>query len=309
MSEPYFAMASEYGIRRKRRRDLAADQREDLAHQRLDDAEDRLRPRERHLDVHLRELGLTVSAQILVAEALADLHVAVHARDHQDLLEQLRRLRQREELAGMHAARHEIVARAFRRGLRQNRRLDLEEAVLVEVAPHDRRQTVTHDDVVLQPRTTKIEIAILQAYVFRHRRVVGDRKRRCLCLVQHHELLHDDLDLAGRQLRIHRLGRAAPHFPDHADHELGSQPLGLGNQRLVVFVEDDLRDPGAVADVDEEQPAEIAHAMHPAQKRRVRANVRPAAVRRRCACGSGRRVAQPRCVSPSRIAAPAAAWS
>ena len=53
---------------------------EDVAHQRLDDAEDRLRPRERHLDVDLRELGLAVGAQVLVAEALADLHVAVDAR-------------------------------------------------------------------------------------------------------------------------------------------------------------------------------------------------------------------------------------
>ena len=127
-------MASAYGIRRNGvviSRPMTV---KISLHQRLDDAEDRLGPRERHLDVHLRELGLTIGAQVLVAEALADLHVAVHARDHQDLLEQLRRLRQREELAGMHAARHQVVARAFRRGLRQDRRLDLEEAVLVEVA-------------------------------------------------------------------------------------------------------------------------------------------------------------------------------
>ena len=129
LSEPYLAMASGYGIRGNGVVDLRADHGEDLAHQRLDDVEDRLRPRERHLHVDLRELRLPVGAQVLVAEALADLHVAVEARHHQDLLEELRRLRQREELAGVHAARHEIVARAFGRGLRQNRRLDLEEPV------------------------------------------------------------------------------------------------------------------------------------------------------------------------------------
>ena len=122
--------------------------REDVAHQRLDHVEDRLRPRERHLDVDLRELGLAVGAQVLVAEALADLDVAVHARDHQDLLEELRRLRQREELARMHAARHEVVARALRRRLGEDRRLDLEEAVRVEVAPDRRRHPVPQDDVL-----------------------------------------------------------------------------------------------------------------------------------------------------------------
>ena len=89
---------------------------------------------ERRLDVDLRELGLAVGAQVLVAEALDDLVVAVEARDHQQLLEELRRLRQREELARMHARRHQVVARAFRRALGQHRRLDVDEARCVEVA-------------------------------------------------------------------------------------------------------------------------------------------------------------------------------
>ena len=85
--------------------------------------------RERHLDVDLRELELAVGAQVLVAEAAHDLEVAIRARDHQDLLEDLRRLRQRVELARVDAARHEEVARAFRRRLREDRRLDLPEAL------------------------------------------------------------------------------------------------------------------------------------------------------------------------------------
>ena len=77
------------------------------------DREHEVLGRERDLDVHLRELGLPVGAQVLVAEALHDLEVAIHARDHQDLLEDLRRLRQRVELARVHAARHQVVARAL----------------------------------------------------------------------------------------------------------------------------------------------------------------------------------------------------
>ena len=87
---------------------------------------------ERGLDIELREFRLTLGAQVFVAEAAHDLIVAIEAAHHEQLLEQLRRLRQREELTGMRAARHEIVARAFRRRLRQHRRFDVDEAVLVE---------------------------------------------------------------------------------------------------------------------------------------------------------------------------------
>ena len=103
---------------------------------------------ERRLDVDLRELGLPVLTQILVAEAARDLEVAVEAGDHEQLLIELRRLRQRVELARMHAARHEIVARALGRGLREDRRLDLEEAPLAEIPPRHLHQPVAQHDVV-----------------------------------------------------------------------------------------------------------------------------------------------------------------
>ena len=46
----------------------------------FDEAEDVVLVHERHLDVDLRELGLAIEAQILVAEAVHDLEVAVEAR-------------------------------------------------------------------------------------------------------------------------------------------------------------------------------------------------------------------------------------
>ena len=89
-----------------------------------------------HLQVDLGELGLTVRAQVLVAEALHDLVVALEPGHHQDLLEELRRLRQREEHAGIDPARDQVVARAFGRALGQKGRLDVDEPVVVEEAPH-----------------------------------------------------------------------------------------------------------------------------------------------------------------------------
>ena len=78
---------------------------ERLDEERLDRVEDVLLRREGHLEVDLRELELAVGAQVLVAKAAGDLEVLLEARHHQDLLEELGRLRQRVELAAVHARR------------------------------------------------------------------------------------------------------------------------------------------------------------------------------------------------------------
>ena len=205
-----------------RHRHVAADLLEDLLHQGLDDTVNRVGPRKRHLDVDLRELELPIGALILVAEAAHDLEIAVHARDHQDLLEDLRRLRQRVELAGVHPARHEKVARAFRRGLRENRRLDFPEAVRVEVFPDGHRHPVAETDVVLEPRPPQVQVPVAEPDVLRDGAVLGDLERRRLRLVQDANLAREHLDLAGRQLRVHGLFRPPLHHTGHADHELGS---------------------------------------------------------------------------------------
>ena len=90
----------------------------------------------RHLQVELRELRLAVGAQVFVAEAAGDLHVAVVAGDHQNLLVELRRLRQRVERAVVHAAGHQVVAGPLRRAAAEDRRFDVDEVVLFEIVAH-----------------------------------------------------------------------------------------------------------------------------------------------------------------------------
>ena len=58
-------------------------------------------------------------------------------------------------------------------------------------------------------------------------------------------------------------GRARTR-PLHLDHELAAQALGLGEQRLVVRIEHHLQQAFAIAQVDEDHPAMVAAAMHPA---------------------------------------------
>ena len=104
---------------------------EQLADHPFGDTDDVRLVEEAGLDIDLGELGLTIGTQIFVAETLGDLIVATKPVDYEQLLEQLRRLRQGEEVAGVGTARHQIVASTFGRRAAEDRRFDIEEAVLV----------------------------------------------------------------------------------------------------------------------------------------------------------------------------------
>ena len=97
---------------------------------RLDGGEDIVLGDKAHFQIELVELARrAVGAAILVAETGRDLEIAVEARHHDQLLELLRRLRQRIELARIAARRHQEVARPFRRRRGQDRRLEFGEAL------------------------------------------------------------------------------------------------------------------------------------------------------------------------------------
>ena len=131
--------------RPRRRRDVEAGLVEHGGHDRLDHGDHVVLLDERHLEVELGELRLAVGAQVLVAEAAGDLVVALEAGDHQQLLEQLRRLRQRVERAPVDRERHEEVARALGRRACEDRRLDLEEVLLVEHAAHGLGEAIAQE--------------------------------------------------------------------------------------------------------------------------------------------------------------------
>ena len=123
---------------------------------------------ETHLDVELVELaGRTVGAGVLVAETGGDLEVAVEARHHDQLLELLRRLRQRIELAGMDARRHEEVAGTFGRGRGEDRRLEFEEALVHHAAAQRVDDLATLHDVLVDAFAAEIEEAVAEANVLR----------------------------------------------------------------------------------------------------------------------------------------------
>ena len=86
------------------------------------------------------------------------------------------------------------------------------------------------------------------------------------------DLVRPDLDRAGADLGVDRLWRARLDVPKDRNHVLRTEPSG-GREQRVVVADDDLRHPVAIANVDEQQRAEISNTVHPAEQHDVLADV------------------------------------
>ena len=238
---------------------------EEVADQPLHQRHDLVLREERGLDVELREIGLTIGPQVFITEAACDLVVALEARHHQQLLEDLRRLGQREELAGVRARRYEVVAGAFWRRLRQHRCFDVDETRVVEVAAQCTGRRVAHPQALRHHVAPQVDIAVAQPHFFGDLLVELERQR--LRAVQDLELAREDFDAARGEIRIDSAGRALAHEPRHAHHELVAQFLRALEHRLRVRIEDHLHEARAVAQVGENHAAVIPPPVHPARYR------------------------------------------
>ncbi len=217
-----------------------------------------------HLDVELIKLaGRAVGARILVAKAGRDLKVAIEARNHNQLLELLRRLRQRVELAGVQTRGHEKIARTLGRACRENRRLKLEEALLLHAAAKTVDDRAAFDDVVVNALAPQIQEAVFQPDVLGIFLLAEHRHRQLAGGAEHLDLGDEDFDRAGGELRIFRAGRALAHLAVDSHHPFGAQLLG-GLEGGRIRIGDDLRQAVVVAEIDEQEAAMVADAVAPA---------------------------------------------
>src|SRR5271166_1137478 len=173
------------------------------AQDRLDRGEHVLLGDKTHLDVELIEFsGRAVGARVLIAETGRDLEIAVEARHHDELLELLRRLRQRVEFSRMQARRHQKVARALGAGGGQDRRLELEEPPRLHARAQGIDDAPAQHDVLMQLLAAKIKEAVFEPSVLRVRLVAENRHRQVARRAQNLDLAHIDLDEAGRHLGV-----------------------------------------------------------------------------------------------------------
>ena len=202
----------------------------------------------RHFQVKLRKLWLAIRAQVFVTEAAGNLKVAFEARHHEQLLQLLRRLRQRVELAWMNAAGHHVIACAFRGGFDQNRRFNFHELALMQEIADRAHDAIVKHDVALQRGAAQVKIAILEPHHFIYRALFVDVEGRGLGRIQDDHLIGRHLDVAGRHARITQIGRPRRDNPFDLQHELDACLTGSGmRSRRPVRIDGNLHQAAAVA--------------------------------------------------------------
>ena len=221
-----------------------------------------------HLQIELGELGLAIGAQIFIAEAAGDLVVALQPGHHQQLLHLLRRLGKGVEFAGMHTAGDDEVAGAFGRALEQNWRLHVKETCPVQVIADEGDNAVAKDEVALHALPAQVQIAVFEPHRVGDLAILVDREGRGASGVEHLQRLGADLDLARVQIGVDQpFGPGSDHAFDlhhvFAAH-FGRVLVGGGRH---VGVEYDLNQAGEVAQVEEDEAAMVAAAMHPPRQR------------------------------------------
>ena len=165
----------------------------------------------------------------------------------------------------MDARRHQEIARAFRARRCQDRGLELEEALLLHPPPQRVDDGAALHDVTVQPLAPQVEKAVFQADVLGIFLVAEHRHRQFARRPQHLDIGGEDLDGAGRQIRVLVVGRTPPHQAVDPHDPFGTQLL-RGLEGRQIRVGHHLGEPVMVAQVDEQHAAVVADAVTPARK-------------------------------------------
>ena len=137
----------------------------------------------------------------------------------------------------------------------------------VEVLPRGGGDPAPQDDVALNLRSPQIEVPVLQPDVFRDLLARIEREGGRFRFVEDFQRIDHHLDLAGGQLRVFHSLRAFANRSFNGEDVFAADAVGLlMGIGLGLRVEDDLDDAFAVAQVDEDDAAVVAAAMHPAHQ-------------------------------------------
>ena len=161
----------------------------------------------------------------------------------------------------MRTRRNEIVARTLGGRLGQHRGFDIDETGVIEIMAHRLGDLVALTQTLTHHVATQVEIAILQAHLFRDVLIELERKR--FRPIQKIDVTREHLDLARGQVRIGRAFRARAHETRDADDEFVAQFLGLGEDLRRIRIADDLHETLAITQIDEDHAAMIATTVDP----------------------------------------------
>ena len=238
---------------------------ENIADHALEHVADVLLRHERGFNINLREFRLAVSTQVFIAKALGDLVIAVKAGDHEQLLEELRALRQRKELAFVDAAGHQVVTRAFGRAFGEHWCFDVDEAIGIKELARFHGHAVAQHQVVLHVRAAQVQHPVGQARGFRQVVIVQLKWWRNTGVERRH-LVAQHFYLATFQAFIDRPFRAGAHNAFDLNTKLVTHAFSGRKHVGAVWVAHHLHVAFAVAQIDKNHTTMVTSAVDPAAK-------------------------------------------
>ena len=218
---------------------------------------------ETHLQVDLGVFGLTVGAEILVAQATRELVVAIDAGDHQCLLVELRALRKSVEFPLVDAAGNDVVPRAFRGGLDEKRGFHLEKTMAGEIVTRCHRRFMTQAKIALHLRSAQMQVAILQGEFLSCTLGLFQLEGKDLAAIENLQTVGRHFHGSRGHLGVHHIIGTGTHLPHHRDHILLTQRLRRVPQFLVFSSQHDLSHSVTVAEIDEDQASMISPGRNP----------------------------------------------
>ena len=170
----------------------------------------------------------------------------------------------------MDAARDQVIARAFGRRAREHGRFDFEEAEFVERLANFEDDAVPQLDIAMRARAAQVEVAVAQARLFaraslRLRSETAASSSCSGCAARVAITSTSPVAMSGI-----RLSAAAPRGPSTAttNSERSSSALACASA-FSSLLKTICAMSGAVAQVDEDQLAEVAPPVHPAHQHDV----------------------------------------
>ena len=124
----------------------------------------------------------------------------------------------------------------------------------------------------MQVLAAEIEEAVFEPHLFGIFGLGEHRKRQFLRRREDFEVLNAHFHLARRHFAVDGFGRARNYGAGHAHHPLRARLVGLGEDRRIRF-DHGLRDAEVVAEIEEQEPAVVPAAVHPAREAHARAHV------------------------------------
>ena len=209
---------------------------------------------------------MPISSQIFVPHAPGNLVVAIDAANHEELLGNLRALRQHVERAWLQPARDGELSGALRGGHPQERSLHLDEALAIHRPPERGVHFRPQPEVPLHPLAAKVDISVLKPYLLISFGPRVQRERRRLSCGEDFHFVRTDFDLTRVETFVRSALRTEPHRARH--------PHDVFRPKFLGAVDNTLDDAGVVPHVYERQVlALLAPSRHPTTDRDLLAGI------------------------------------